>query len=266
MKLTAENYHSLEANREYMSVSQFKDFQECEAMAIAKIRGEYVEPPTEAMLVSSFIDAYFSDEIDEFMKAHPKIFNSRTGELKAKYQQAYKVIARIEQEELIMQHFTGEKQVIRTGFIAGVPFKIKIDFLQQGKLIIDEKAVCNFKPIFVPGKGRLSFIEAWGYDLQGGVYQEIERQHEGVKLPFVIDAVTKEASPDVQSIGIPQQLMDYELANVKRLAPYYQALKNDAFEPRRCGKCDYCKATRRLNGIITLEDFYAEYIEEGDAE
>lgn len=46
MILTPENYYSPEANFEYMSVSQFKDFSGtygqvgCEARAMAKLRGE----------------------------------------------------------------------------------------------------------------------------------------------------------------------------------------------------------------------------------
>lgn len=46
MVLTPENYYSPEANFEYMSVSQFKDFSGtygqvgCEARAMAKLRGE----------------------------------------------------------------------------------------------------------------------------------------------------------------------------------------------------------------------------------
>ena len=49
MQLTAENYYSEEANFEYMSVSQFKDFvgtygqRGCEFTAMDKIRGAYEE-------------------------------------------------------------------------------------------------------------------------------------------------------------------------------------------------------------------------------
>ena len=38
MILTQENYYTPEANRAYMSTSQFKDFEKCEAMALAKLR------------------------------------------------------------------------------------------------------------------------------------------------------------------------------------------------------------------------------------
>ena len=41
MTLTNENYYSNETNREYMSVSQYKQFQKCEAAAMAQIKGEW---------------------------------------------------------------------------------------------------------------------------------------------------------------------------------------------------------------------------------
>lgn len=50
MVLTAENYYSQEANEEYMSVSQFKDFcgtygkMPCEFTAMEKLKGRWEEP------------------------------------------------------------------------------------------------------------------------------------------------------------------------------------------------------------------------------
>ena len=41
MNLTADNYFSAEANQQYMSVSQFKNFQKCESAALAEIKGEF---------------------------------------------------------------------------------------------------------------------------------------------------------------------------------------------------------------------------------
>ena len=43
MQLSSDNYYSRQADLEYMSVSQFKDFRTCEAGALAKIRGEYAD-------------------------------------------------------------------------------------------------------------------------------------------------------------------------------------------------------------------------------
>ena len=73
-ELTNKNYFSIESNREYMSASQFKDFMKCEVEALAKINGETQEEPSKAMLVGSYVDAYFSGEIDKFKVEHPEIF------------------------------------------------------------------------------------------------------------------------------------------------------------------------------------------------
>ena len=61
MKLNKQNYFSSEANKKYMSVSQFKDFAPawggCEAMALAKVRGEYEQPPKTAFIEGHYIHA-----------------------------------------------------------------------------------------------------------------------------------------------------------------------------------------------------------------
>lgn len=75
MKLTNDNYFSPEANREYFSVSQYKTFLDCPARAMAEIRGEYKEPMTTALLVGSYVDAYFEGTLDKFREEHPEIFN-----------------------------------------------------------------------------------------------------------------------------------------------------------------------------------------------
>ena len=96
MKLTSANYYSNQANLEYFSVSQYKSFLECEAKALAEIDGEYKRPETKALLMGSYVDAYFAGELVEFEAAHPEIINSRTGELKADYKACSKFIRRAE--------------------------------------------------------------------------------------------------------------------------------------------------------------------------
>ena len=57
MTLTDDNYYTPEADREYMSVSLFKSFvgtygyMGCEHKTMAKLRGEYSEEPSKAMMV-----------------------------------------------------------------------------------------------------------------------------------------------------------------------------------------------------------------------
>ena len=126
--VTAENYFSREMNMAYMGATQFKAFDRCEAAALAELRGEYAPAAYTAMLIGSYVDAYFSGELPVFQAQHPEIFK-RDGSLKAEFVHAQDVIARMESDELYMLLMSGKKQVILTGEIAGVPFKVKIDSL-----------------------------------------------------------------------------------------------------------------------------------------
>jgi len=56
--LTAENYFSQENNMKYMGASQFKSFMNCEAAALAEIKGEFEREKTVALLVGSYVDAH----------------------------------------------------------------------------------------------------------------------------------------------------------------------------------------------------------------
>ena len=166
---------------------------------------------------------------------------------------AEEIIARIERDPLFVFFMSGEKQVIMTGEIEGVPVKIKIDSYHPGKMIVDLKVMKDFRPIYVPEKGRMSWIEAWEYDLQGAVYQEIVRQNTGLKLPFFIAAATKEKEPDIDIIEIPQPYLDVSLEHFKENVIRYDGIKKYGFDPDRCGVCDWCKMTKVLSAPRSLE-------------
>lgn len=185
MILTPENYYSPEANFEYMSVSQFKDFSGtygqvgCEARAMAKLRGEYQEEKTTALLVGSYVDSYFEgpESLERFKSENPEIFTQK-GELRAEYKKADTIIQRIESDEYFMQCMSGEKQVIMTAEIFGIPWKIKIDSYLKDIVITDLKIVESIKKMkWVRDLGYLDFIRFWGYDTQGAIYQETVRQN-----------------------------------------------------------------------------------------
>lgn len=265
MILTSENYFSPAASIEYMSASQYKAFSRCEAAALAEIRGEYIRPSTTSLLVGSYVDAHFEGTLDLFKAQHPEIFK-RDGALKSEYTKANDIIARCEEDELFMMLMAGEKQVILTGMISGVPFKVKIDSLLNadqtvaiaekfpeaaGKLgmldglIVDGKVMKDMLPIWQDGE-RKHFAEAWGYDIQGAIYQEIE----GNMLPFVLAVATKETVPDISALIIPDSTLSTVLDEVEENVPHYQEVKLGKVEPVRCEHCDYCKATKKLTTIV----------------
>ena len=103
MELDQENYYSQKANLEYMSASQFKDFCKCENEALAKIMGETKEEPTKAMLVGSYVDAYFSGELEQFKEQNPQIFK-KDGTLLKDFEKANEIIEAIENDNLLLSY------------------------------------------------------------------------------------------------------------------------------------------------------------------
>lgn len=255
MILTQENYFSPEAQKMYMGASQFKAFEKCEAAAMAEIMGEFEQEKTTSLLVGSYVDAHFEGTLDIFKAKNPQIF-TRNGELKSEYRKADTIIQRIERDSLFMDFMSGEKQVIKTGEIEGIPVKIKMDSYFPDKKIVDLKIMKDFEPVYVASKGRLNFIEAWEYDVQAAFYQMIE----GNNLPFYIAAATKETVPDIAIIQIPQENIEAAKEFIRSNIVRYNAIKEGYILPERCEHCDYCKHTKVLTVPIDMEelDYYAE--------
>lgn len=256
MKLTDNNYFSQKANMEYFGASQFKSFLKCEAEALAELRGEIERPASKALMIGSYVDAHFAGEMEQFTENHPEIFNSRTGELKADYRQADKLIARAEKDEMFMEYMSGDKQVIMTGEIHGHPFKIKVDSLHDDK-IVDLKCMRDMKPIFKDGE-RKTFIDAWQYDIQGYIYQQIVAQNVGIELPFYLAVVTKEEHPDLAIIEIPQWRLNSVDAIIDHYIDHFAAVKEGTERPIRCGRCGYCRDTKKLTKVTTYEELMEE--------
>lgn len=254
MILTNSNYYTTEANRAFWSTSLFKAFDKCEARGLAIVNGEYTQPETDALLLGSYVDAYFAYELDAFIRRDGDKMFKKNGELYAKFERASEMIDRVEREPVLMEYLKGERQVIKTAELFGVPWKIKID-VYNGERIVDLKTVKDFEPLYKKGFGFMSWVEYWGYDIQGAIYQKIEQIASGrdKPLPFYIVAVTKETAPDVDLIEIPQYMLDAALAVVESKIDRFDLVKTGEIEPKRCGTCDYCKLTKHIKGPRMFE-------------
>ena len=260
MRLTEENYYSKEANLEYMSVSQFKDFvgtygkRACEFEAMEKLFGRWNPPPTTPLLVGSYVDSYVEGTLDSFMERHPEVF-TREGELKAPFRKAEEIIARIERDKYFMKYLSGKKQVIMTANIFGCDWKIKMDSYLPGVAIVDLKVMASITDNkWVKDIGYLDFVRYWGYDIQGSVYQKVVELNTGKKLPFYIAAATKENEPDIRIIHITQNYLDEALALVEANIKRVLEVKNGEALPDRCDACDCCKHNRVLKAPISILD------------
>ena len=88
MELNNENYFSKEANIEYMSVSQYKNFLECPAMALALINEEYIPETKESYLEGKLFENIVTGNETLFMSKHPEMISSKgatAGQLKSNF-------------------------------------------------------------------------------------------------------------------------------------------------------------------------------------
>ena len=272
-KLTDATYQSIDANQRFFSASQVKQFYSCEARALAMIQGKWKPEETTSLLVGSYVDAWFSakrhfdgpgeisgPEFDEFMEKNgKKITNSRTGELKSDFKLAQQMIERAEMDELFMEYLKGNKQVIMTAEIFGVPFKAKFDVLRDNyrvtdRRIVDLKTVRDFKPLYREGEGRMSFVEYWRYDLQLAIYQEIYYRNKGIRLPMYLACITKETPADIAVIHVPQEQLDLNMKLLEQDIERFHMVKAGILEPKRCEGCAYCRGTKRLSAPIDMAE------------
>lgn len=279
MQLTEQNYYTQDANKEYCSVSQFKSFyglNGCESRAMAEIRGEYVRPKTDALLVGSYVDCALTEpeNLEQFRIDHPEMISSRgatKGLLKAEFQRADEMIARVKKDEKFMKAISGEHQKIMTGNIFGVDFKIKMDSYiaptENSKgAIVDLKTVESLrKTYWHPNeKQYVTFVEYFDYILQGAIYQEIVFQNTGHKLPFYLACVSKEPIPDIALLWIDDATMHERLfgsefsKGIADQVNQIRLLKNGEVEPIECGTCDFCLPHKKIDRPIHFKELLGE--------
>lgn len=166
-RINNKNYFDYDHRMKYTGSSEIKAFLECEAQALAKLRGEFEDAPSKAQVVSSYIDAVISGELENFKEEHPEIF-LKNGELKADYKQADEVIMQMKQDKMFWKYVSGGKhQKIMTGIINGVPVKIKMDNYYKDRAIIDEKSVASFDLIWnEKTRQKENFIDYYNYPTQ----------------------------------------------------------------------------------------------------
>lgn len=257
-QLNKDNYHSSEANQYYMSVSQFKSAIECEASVIAELEGNYERSSSLALTIGSYTHSAFESDLvfDGFVEANRGvIFNTRGGKY-ADFKQADSMIKAIKNDRFAMFALEGGKEVIYTGELFGVLWKIKVDAINHDrKTFTDLKTTQSLNKRYWSGKYSkyVSFVEAFDYVLQMAIYREIIYQNTGAYyVPYIV-AVTKETPPDKAILHFDQSRFEFELEYVKEYLPGIIAAKLGKQEPKRCEVCEYCRATKQLNNTFEIE-------------
>lgn len=251
MLLTESTYYGQESNRKFMSVSQFKNFQKCEAAALAEINGEYIPERGRALILGSYVDEMLTgtkESQDKFVEENRAELFKKNGDPYADVVQADEAIACVRKQPLMLKYLDGEHQTIMTGEIEGVPVKGKFDSYRRGEFIADLKYLKDFRsPNFFENA-----ISYYGYDMQLAVYRELAKQNGGKDLPCYLVIVTKQNPPDVAVAEVNEFDLDMALARFKANVGRFQAIKRGEIQPERCEShdCPYCRATKVLTEPI----------------
>lgn len=294
MKLTRDNYYTPEADVEYMSCSQYQSFLTCEAATMAKLRGKYVPSDSEALIVGNYFHTAMESEEahksfceEHFDDIYKSKVDKKTGEIiitgkYAPYAAADSMLEVCFKDPLIKSliDMPGENEVIMTGELFGCKWRTRLDkYCKDARIIIDWKTCADInKTEYTPILGeRESFVEALGYLMRAAIYTEIEKQFTGNDTDpnFIIVAVSKQNPPDKAALLLNhRQRYDYELEQVQKNMARILSVKMGRVKPKRCGGCEYCRATKVLKKIVpyyTLnpkfkEDREEEYDESFDLE
>lgn len=260
MKLNNNNYFSQKANREYISVSQYKSFQGCEARELACLKGEWFKNnKSEALMFGSLLHKWNESEAEfvKFIADNPEIVSSRgitKGQLKSTYKKIYTLIDKIKNDKLFTKALEGQKEVIFTTEMFGTQWKICIDsYNPECGYFTDLKAVAGLHDRFYNEEyqGYVGFIQHYGYDLQMVIYSEIERLATGrsENLSPYLAAITKQEPPDIAIYKGFLEYKDIILADVESKTSRIIELKTGLVKPKYCGKCDYCRYTKKASII-----------------
>lgn len=273
MTLDRENYYTHDADWAYMSCSQYQGFLECEAKQMAKLQGRWVEEPTEALIVGNYFHSKMESEDahEEFCKQYfDKIYKTKTTKARgteitgkyAPFEMADKMLDSAYGDKTIrtLINKPGEVEKIMVGAIFGEPWRIRMDKLISGAptMILDWKTSADiYKLSYNPiTREKETFIESAGYMMRAAVYSEIWKQNENTQTDpiFVIAAFSKQDPPAKGLFTLNHKdRYEWEMEQIRERLPRIKEVKRGVVAPRRCGRCEYCRATAK---DLTFKPYY----------
>lgn len=274
--LTADNYHSLEADRAYMSSHQFANWVECPECEAYRQRGEYsedlidvFEESSKALALGSYVDCALTqpDHLAEFMRREESRWFRKERKTKqrpvpgfdydsptALLEAGQRMVRRAKRSELFMASLKGEYQVIIVWEMYGIWWKAMLDLVDSETCSAgDVKTTASISGTFWNSELRahVPFYENFNYWRQFAIYREAYKAKYG-KYPdyFFMPTVSSEKHPDIEIFLFDEiDRFETELRKIEEKAPQVIAWKSGTENPKRCEKCDYCKETKVLTTV-----------------
>ena len=240
----------------HLSASFFNSMHNyCQAKKMAEEKGLWHEMKSDPLLIGGYVDAHFSGTMDKFIEENESLMFKKGGKLYAKFEHANRIIKVGESDPVFMKYMDGEKQKKVEGKISGVKYTGYLDAFHPDKCITELKVVKSIRETEYDHElgYRVNFIQKNGYLRQLAIYRELVRQMTDKVLPCYILALSKEAAIDKEVIFIPSFFLDMALDEVKEYSQEYLNIRQGDQEPKRCGKCNYCRSTRLISKPLNYE-------------
>lgn len=194
-------------------------------------------------------------DLETQVKEHAAHWNTEVphGDIYSDFVIAEQMIKRIEKDEFFQFLWQGEKETVVTGELFGVKWKGKIDLLNvEEGYFVDLKTSRGFDQRYWSADRRqyVSFVEAFGYVIQIGIYEKLLEMEYGKPFTGYIYAVSKETPSNIEAIAIEDHDKEIELQMVKQNIDRLEKVKTGQEAPTSCGKCEYCREHKVLDGFI----------------
>ena len=257
MNLDATNYHSEQAGLRYFSNSQVTKLRECAAKEIACLTGKWKrDEQTDAMLIGSYVDRALltPESLDEWCECSIDLMRSeKTKKAYAWTLLAPKMVERARRDGAFMRVLSGKPQVYITWSMFGHEWKAALDIVNVEKNYFADLKTCpslDHDQWSDELRKKLPWYDR--YFPQIAIYREAYKAKHG-RHPSVafLAAVTKQDPPDLGLVSFDDShamRYEYELNEIAHNIDAWAKMKRCEMEPTRCESCDYCRATKRLDG------------------
>lgn len=197
-----------------------------------------------------------SSKKDELVALYESLEGERPflhGAMYSDFEVAERMIERVKGEPFFNFLWQGEKEVPITGELFGVNWKGKIDLLNiEEGYFVDLKTSRGFDQRYWSSdhRGYVSFVDAFGYTIQVAIYEKLLEMEYGKPFVGYLYAVSKEEPANVEAIELDDHSKQIELALVEQRIERVEKVKVGEVEPTSCGKCEYCREFKVLDGFI----------------
>jgi hypothetical protein len=269
MQLTNDNYHSPEANRQYMSWHQYLGFVDCPAKQMAMLSGAWKSEPSEAMIVGSYTHCALlePEKLATLTERNRDTLLTAKGLKTAAAKAADAMIDRLRTiPEVLAFVAAGHPERIITTEMFGVPWRAQMDLVVPGRgenppMIFDLKTAKDFAPTWRENKvtGKNERVPWYSnYVGQMAAYQMIHTLALDAVPTCMIIGVTKQTPADVAFVVMDDQDMEQTLAKVEDDMTWIARVKAGIDKPMACEKneCDYCRSRRGWNPVKAEKTTY----------